>query len=430
MHLKTTLSIFTVAAAATPYSRMMLNSLQTRSQGIAASGASSSTLESSVLALSVLALSAQYGPRGLALDDDDLFVGAVLDLAAKPFMDTARAVDRPMDRFALATAINRAMAMGRVPISPSSRQATVAIAASLPLQGRNPDGGLWYYHAYPHWSYLDGLFAILPYMASLPDRNETDMELQLALMQKHCDRPNGRPLLVHGYDWTRRAFWADMNNGASPHVWGRSVGWLLAGAIETWDILGCSQGRASPSLCNRLQRLTISIAECLVNLADPDTGAWRQLTVMGGQGGNYLESSSTALYTFALLKGQRIGMLPFGPPWYRNVALRAYQYTLEHFVTYEKNTIIGYGRTVSVCSLNSSASYDYYVSRPLEPNSLLGESAFILASLEVERLFPEPRDFTIEMAREVTDGSAKGILPGRSDEITIESAKEITGPWS
>ncbi|KAF4589071.1 glycosyl Hydrolase Family 88 [Ophiocordyceps camponoti-floridani] len=408
MLLKTTLLIFTVAAAAIPYSRMMLNSLQTRSQGIATSGAKSSTLESAVLALSVEALSAQYGPRGYAPDDDDLFIGAVLDLAAKPFPDSARAVDQPMDRFALATAINRATAMGRVPISPSARLATVAIAASLPFQGRNPDGGLWYYHAYPHWSYLDGLFAILPYMASLPNRNETDMELQLALVQKHCDRPEGRPLLVHGYDWTRRAFWADMNNGASPHVWGRSVGWLLAGAIETWDLLGCGQGRASPSLCNRLQRLTISIAECLVNLADAESGAWRQLTVKGGQYGNYLESSSTALYTFALLKGQRIGMLPSGPP-YRQVALRAYQYTLQNFVTYEKDTIIGYGRTVSVCSLNSSASYDYYVSRPLEPNSLLGESAFIFASLEVERLFPEPRDFTMEMAREVTDGSARGV---------------------
>ncbi|PFH61608.1 hypothetical protein XA68_16869 [Ophiocordyceps unilateralis] len=402
----TTLLAVSVAAAATatttttttttPFSRLMLDSLKTRLQGIASSGAPSSTLESAVLALSIEALLDQYPASGPGPDNDDLFLGAVLDLAAGAFPDADRAADRPMDRFALATAIDRAISSGRVPVSPAARNASRAIAASLPLQTRNPDGGLWYYHAYPQWSYLDGLFAVLPYLAALPGRNESDMELQLALVQKHCDRPAGRPLLVHGYDWSRTASWADAKNGASPHVWGRSMGWLLVGVIETWEMLSCA-GHHSRPFCHRLQRLTLRVADSLVSLADLESGAWRQLTILSEHFGNYLESSSTALYIFALLKALRIRMLPPGPPYYRHVAERAYNYTLHSFVNYDpkNSSIIGYGRTVSVCSLNSSASYEYYISQPLMPNSLLGESAFILASLEIERLEPEPDGLTI-----------------------------------
>ncbi|RCI16950.1 hypothetical protein L249_1752 [Ophiocordyceps polyrhachis-furcata BCC 54312] len=390
MKLIITILIFTsVVTAATPLSRLMLDSLKTRLQGIASSGASSSTLESAVLAQAIQALMAQYppSPPGSGRDNDDYFLGAVLDLASLPFTDADRAKDRPLDRFALATAIDRAIRSGRTPVSPAALTATRAIAASLPLQARNPDGGLWYYHAYPQWSYLDGIFAVLPFMAESPGRNESDMELQLALLQKHCDIPSARPMLVHGYDWSRTAPWADVRNGASTHVWGRSLGWLLVGAIETWELLGCVPGDASRPLCLRLPSLARKIADSLVSFVDPETGVWRQLTILSPHYGNYLESSSTALFIFALLKALRLRMLLSGPPYYRKVARRAYNYIVDCFVTRHptNNGTIGYDRTVSVCSLNSTASFDYYVSRPIAANSLLGESAFILASLEMER---------------------------------------------
>ncbi|EFZ03254.1 hypothetical protein MAA_00328 [Metarhizium robertsii ARSEF 23] len=143
--------------------------------------------------------------------------------------------------------------------------------------------------------------------------------------------------------------------------------------------------KASASFANA-SNITVQVSGALVRHADPATGAWWQIVTLPGVGANYLESSSTALFTFALLKALRTGLLCGRTPDYRGTALRAYNYTVGRFVTDTGNGTIGFDKTVSVCSLNSSASFEYYTTRPLVPNSLLGESAFVLAALEVERL--------------------------------------------
>lgn len=67
-------------------------------------------------------------------------------------------------------------------------------------------------------------------------------------------------------------------------------------------------------------------------------------------------------------------------------ALRAYAYTTKEFVVDYGNGTLGYNQTVTVCSLNSTASYEYYVGQPINFNAPLGAAAFVLASLEMERL--------------------------------------------
>ncbi|KAM4061107.1 glycosyl hydrolase family 88 protein [Hirsutella rhossiliensis] len=377
-----------IATSEVPYSRRMLDSIKQRQQGIVSSGAVTSTLESGLLAQAIEAVLAQH-PDAQHPDvrrSDEAFLAAVLDGTARPFAHNATwAATQPLDRFSLARSIEQAAAAG-VAVSDSARAAYTAINDSLALQVRNPDGGLWYY-VYPHWSYLDGMFSLLPFMAKAPRRNETDMELQIALLQAHCRTATNDSLLVHGYDWSRTAVWADPVTGASPYVWGRSLGWFLAAMVETYHLLACPDD-ASGKLCTRIHHLANGISKSLVDYADAASGAWWQLTALGGSPGNYLESSSTALFIFSLLKGRRIGLLSAAGPDYSKVALRAYDYTVGNFVTDVgcANGTIGFDKTVAVNSLNSTASYDYYINRPIIPNSLLGEGAFILASLEVERL--------------------------------------------
>ncbi|EQL02915.1 glycosyl Hydrolase Family 88 [Ophiocordyceps sinensis CO18] len=377
-----------VAESEVPYSRRMLDSIKLRRQGIVSSGAVTSTLESGLLGLAMEALAAQY-PNSSAHASDAAFRAAVLDGISGPFAGNATwAATQPLDRFSLARSVEQATAAG-VDVSDAVRAAYTAINDSLALQTRNPDGGLWYY-VYPQWSYLDGMFSLLPFMAKAARRNETDMELQMDLLQAHCATATNDSFLVHGYDWSRTAVWADAVRGASPFVWGRSLGWFVAAMVETYDVLGCSSEHchASGKLCSRIRSLATDISTSLVDYADPASGAWWQLTALPGSPGNYLESSSTALFIFSLLKGRRIGLLPPGAPNYGKTALKAYNYTLGNFVTDvgRGNGTIGFDKTVAVNSLNSTASYDYYINRPIFPNSLLGEGAFILASLEVERL--------------------------------------------
>lgn len=386
-------SDFVAAGSEPPYSRRMLDSIKQRQQGVVSSGAVTSTLEGGLLAQAIEAVLAQ-SPAPDARRSDEAFLVAVLDSVARPFARNASswAAVQPLDRFSVARSVAQASAAG-IAVSDTARAAYTNINHSLPLQARNPDGGLWYY-VYPQWSYLDGIFSLLPFMAQATRPNETDMELQVSLLQTHCRAATNHSLLVHGYDWSRTAVWADPVSGASPHVWGRSLGWFLAGLVDTYDLLACAArgGHASGSLCSRIYGLANDISRSLVAYADPASGAWWQLMALPGRPGNYLESSSTALFIFSLLKGRRIGLLPPAGPDYTKVALRAYAYTVANFVTDvgRGNGTIGFDKTVALNSLNSTASYDYYTQRPIVPNALLGEGAFILASLEVEQLHVKP----------------------------------------
>lgn len=245
-----------------------------------------------------------------------------------------------------------------------------------------------------------------------------DALLQIQLLYTNTAHPSG--LLAHGYDASKTAVWANNATGASPYVWGRSMGWYLAGLVNAWEVLtttttspsddsdvavkSSSQCKAVAGGCDALveaiQSQFTQLVSVLVRYADPATGAWWQLPTLPGAPGNYLESSSTALFTFAILKGLRLNLLSgvngnsssssnnntTTTESLKAAALRAYKYTTEVFVVDYGNGTLGYNNTVTVCSLNSTATYEYYINQPINFNAPLGAAAFSLASLEVERL--------------------------------------------
>ncbi|KAJ7482283.1 Six-hairpin glycosidase-like protein [Mycena galericulata] len=266
------------------------------------------------------------------------------------------------------------------------REAFLALRESINLDSRNDEGGLWYY-VYPQWSYLDGMYSLAPfytyYTTQLDAHNTTalrDMLLQLELLWEHCNT-NGTDLLVHGYDESKTAVWANPITGASPHVWGRSLGWYTMALVDTLEILP----RHAPEWVHIRTRFR-AIASALRKAADAASGAWWQLLDQPGRAGNYIESSGSAMFVYALLKGVRLGYLEDSAGNYTAVASRAYGYIVDAFVVNNGNGTLGYNGTVTVCSLNSTASYEYYVGQPILYNSVLGSGAFVIASLEHEIL--------------------------------------------
>lgn len=379
-----------------PMSLRMIDSLMSRNQGIISSGAPTSTLESGFLSIALANVIAQYPDDPSAAKYKD-YLAQILAVASKGLRNATADAKTPLDHFSIFTGITDANTVGaQVQSLPDIAAAYEAINASLALQTRNPDGGLWYY-VYPEWSYLDGIFSLLPFMAAAQHPNYTDIALQVSLLTKHCyDTASG--LYVHGYDWSRTAVWANRETGASPYVWGRSLAWFLAGLVQTWEQLDCNKGRRrSGALCTEIRRIVTGVSQRLITYTDTDTGAWWQLPTLGPRSGNFLESSSTVIFVFSLLKAQRIGLLAHpeakccgsgcnGGSTVQKAALRAYGYAKSNFVIDSGNGTIGIDKTVSVCSLNSTATFEYYTQRPLVPNGLLGEAGFVLASLEAERL--------------------------------------------
>ncbi|ORX96962.1 family 88 glycosyl hydrolase, partial [Clohesyomyces aquaticus] len=382
------------------FSHRMLNSIISRKQGVIASSASTSNLESGILSLSILSTIDIYPDISPTLTP---YLTEVLAVVSRNLKNETANAALPLDRFTVLRAIQTASYRNLLTLDAASTDPKIvnisvardAIAGSFPLQPRNPDGGLWYYAVYKEWSYLDGMAAVLPYMASplsFHDRDLADMKLQIEQLYDHCWQ-NATGLLVHGYDWTKTAVWANTVTGASPYVWGRSLGWFLFGIVDAYE-LACvgrqAEDKDRTEVCGLMKRLANRIAPALVHWADQGTEAWWQLTTYPGREGNWLESSSTALFTYFLLKGSRVSLFDrhsdgSGLGSLQKQGLRAYEYMERVFVTDTGNGTIGYNATVAVCSLNSTATYEYYTQRPIVENGLLGEASFVLASLEVER---------------------------------------------
>ncbi|KAI7053453.1 hypothetical protein KC352_g45163 [Hortaea werneckii] len=69
-------------------------------------------------------------------------------------------------------------------------------------------------------------------------------------------------------------------------------------------------------------------------------------------------------------------------------AVGIYENVLESFLEVGSNGTLSLNGTSTVASLSGDVNYEYYVNRPTALNDLLGTSAFVLAGLEVERMFP------------------------------------------
>lgn len=376
------------SGAILPWSQRMLDSIIIRQQGTIASSASTGTIANGILALALNSAIEQY-PQ-LASNYSG-YRQQVLDLTSSNLVNETADARLPLDRFSISNAIRSFQTQDVPAQSINETRALEALDNSFALQKRNYLGGLWYYAAYPEWSYLDGMFSALPYLALSSGPNVTDISLQISLLYSHCLDPDSG-LLVHGYDASQTAVWADRVSGASPYVWGRSLGWYMTALVQTHEIL-CDNDKNTVNaaqLCASISSQFTSLASSLLTYADNATGAWFQLTTFPNQPGNWLESSSTVLFIYTLLSGLRLGLLPINPEHadtITSVALKAFEFTTTsgQFVQDLGNGTLAFNGTVTVCSLNSTATYDYYTGRPIEENSLIGEAAFVLAALEVEK---------------------------------------------
>ncbi|KAI0838044.1 glycoside hydrolase family 105 protein [Hypoxylon sp. FL0890] len=389
------LSFATLATAQVKYSTWMASSIMSRSQGImTGKGGSSELLQAGITQRAFSAVVAQYPNDNLTRD-----IKAYIHKSAAsvvPFISNATydALSYPLDRLSNGNAL-LTLYSPTDNSTASFHAAADALRQSINLNRRNPEGGLWYF-TYPQWSYLDGMYSLAPFYtqytlaadSSLRSKNTTaaldDMLFQLDLLWQHTHNATSG-LLVHGYDASRTAVWANPVTGASPHVWGRSLGWYAIALVETLELLPQSACKYRGRILEKFHTL----ASALVKAVDPVTGGWWQVLDEPAREGNYIESSGSAMFSYALLKGTRLGYLKFNATLQRAAmaaGIRSQNYLTNTFVVKNANGTLGYNGTVAVCSLNSTATYEYYVGQPINYNSVLGSAAYILASLEVENL--------------------------------------------
>ncbi|KAK4502631.1 hypothetical protein PRZ48_006057 [Zasmidium cellare] len=277
-----------------------------------------------------------------------------------------------------------------------------ALQDSVLQQPRNENGGLWYYQnrnnltAYHNLSYADGMFSY-PAFAILA-ANHTDKDLfgpEAALSQLHSlydickDDYN---LLVHGYDASKSHAWANPTTGASPAVWGRALGWYTLGLVNTLSLLPHSspQFASLKSLYNTLIRAQLTASDRSLNI-EGSYGVWQIVDRPGATfagHANFVEASASCLTSYNLLHGARMGWIEDESVRERAVlaGVGIFQNVIYEFLVEDGNGTVSLNGTSSVASLSGDVDFAYYVTRPTVLNSLIGTSAFILASLEVEKI--------------------------------------------
>ncbi|KAL0260616.1 hypothetical protein SLS55_004306 [Diplodia seriata] len=262
---------------------------------------------------------------------------------------------------------------------------------------RTPAGG--FYHRYPAYvdqMWLDGIYMLDVFYArwtyEFDGANATawdDVALQFDLIDAGTtvDRARTAGLPLHGFDYSKKAVWADPETGAAPHVWGRAVGWYLMALVDTLDYFPETHpGRG------RLLGYLRSLADAIVEAQDPVYRGWYNIMDPGFEerSGNYIESSGSNMFVYGLLKALRMGYVEGDK--YLDAALDGYALMTETFA--EERTDDGsldLQWTVQTGSLSSNGTFEYYASIPLYENDLKGVSPFLFASYEYE-LYLEGKD--------------------------------------
>ncbi|RDW84009.1 glycoside hydrolase family 88/105 protein [Aspergillus mulundensis] len=263
--------------------------------------------------------------------------------------------------------------------------AAEGLRKQLDFTPRNADGGFWHRRpTYPNQMWLDGLYMASNFYAQwtawFQPHNTTawdDIILQYDLIEAHT-RDNETGLLFHGYDASGVAVWADPITGAAPHVWSRAVGWYFVSLLELLEYFP----KSHPGYKRTVSRYQ-SLARAIKKSQDSSGGWWLiQDPPYPSDPRNYIESSASAMFTYALLRGIRQGFIPARE--YRGVALDGYSLLRDEFVSRNANGTLNWEGTVQVGSLSGNGSFEYYVSVPVVQNDYKGAGPFIYASYEME----------------------------------------------
>ena len=285
------------------------------------------------------------------------------------------------------------------------------------------DKVFWHKAIYAYQVWLDGIFMGLPFrtltapITCRPAKNtkaakaKADKEIlaiyddavnQLKITYQRTFDPKTE-LNRHAYDETRKTFWADKETGLSQHCWGRAQGWYTMALVEVLDALPEDYARRG-----ELIDLLKKDFDAILKWQDKKSGVWYQVMDSPKREGNYLESTCSSMFAYALLKAYRKGYVS---EKYKDAGIKAYKGIIKNFIKVHPDKTISLTNCCSVAGLGPAVtpeveaamkminpkgsvnentkrdgSYAYYLSEPIRDNDAKGIGPFLWASLEMEML--------------------------------------------
>ena len=207
-----------------------------------------------------------------------------------------------------------------------------------------------------------------------------DVLLQFKNVEKNMKDPV-TGLYYHAYDHSRKMYWCDEKTGCSPNFWLRALGWFALSLVETES--------ATDETLYYEKRYFGKLLEDLVDALIPfqdESGMFYQVVDKKDAEGNYLETSGTALLSYAILKAVR---LRFISPKYAVIGEKAFDGIVKKYLKKQEDGTLGLGGICLIAGLGGKkkrdGSLEYYFSEPVVENEAKGVAPFLLAYTEMLR---------------------------------------------
>lgn len=235
---------------------------------------------------------------------------------------------------------------------------------------RMPDGTLSRPRPHPVSVWVDDLYMSVPFLAQMGDLTGETKYFDDAAKQviQYSERLMNPTTGLFDHSW----FAHEPND--PKFYWGRGAGWALMATAELLSVMPENHPRYNEVL--DIYRRGARGAAAVQS----GTGMWHQLL---DKTDSYLETSASAMFTFAIARGVNRGWLQ---PVYGPVAQAGWR-AVEQRVRPDG--------TLDGAAVQTTAAYDavYYYNRPTDPKAMQGFGAVLMAGAEVTTML---RNFDIQ----------------------------------
>ena len=254
------------------------------------------------------------------------------------------------------------------------KTACAQIHSRLATYPRTSDGGFWHADTSSRANQLwcDGTYMLLPllvrYGRMVGDSTTYDEACkQLIIYDKHLHAGNG--LWYHAYDATATQSWVVPGTHHSGYEWGRAIGWFMMAIIEVLENIPTTHPERS-TLISMLQARCTAVAK-YPHHSSSTSYRWYQVVNMGSTKGNWLETSSSSMYTYAISRGVQRGYLASS---LNSTAIDGHNGVLSQL------TLDSSGKTnlANICIGTNVGDLQYYLDRPRATNDFHGLGSFII----------------------------------------------------
>jgi unsaturated rhamnogalacturonyl hydrolase len=189
------------------------------------------------------------------------------------------------------------------------KTAATLIRNYLNTYPRNSAGGFYHKSSYKNQMWLDGIYMAEPFLAKygyrIGDKDSCldEAAFQTLLIYRHTFDSNLN-LLYHGWDETKSASWANKTTGVSPAVWSRAMGWYAMALVDILKYIPDDHAKY-----DSLRLVLNQVVTGLKTYQDATTGLWYQVVDKASTSGNWLETSGSGIFVYAIKTAVNYGWI-------------------------------------------------------------------------------------------------------------------------